>query len=100
MSYDSVVTLGIPSGTISFSDCHTQRGCLPCHPSMPCAVISDNIPQVLTHGYMVTHHNVSKFIEYISVELNKFENGVAEYMQTILHDVCHQPHLYRSQDFL
>lgn len=42
--------------------------------------------QVLTHGYLVTHHNVSEFVKYISVELNKFENGVAAYMNSILRE--------------
>ena len=44
---------------------------------------------MLTHGYLVSHDNVHRFVEYISVELNKFENGVAEYMKA-LSNVSHQ----------
>lgn len=41
------------------------------------------LSQVLTHGYLISHHNVDEFIKYISLELNRFENGVAEYMKNI-----------------
>lgn len=35
----------------------------------------------------MTHYNVSEFVEYISIELTKFENGVATYMNTILNNI-------------
>ncbi|XP_067949476.1 KICSTOR complex protein SZT2-like [Watersipora subatra] len=46
------------------------------------------VQQVLTHGYLVSHYNVGEFIQFVSQELNRFENGVANYMRSILQERC------------
>jgi len=53
--------------------------------------------QVLTHGYLLSHRNVKEFIKDISWELTKFENGVANYLNSLIAEVINDMVAYRCR---